>query len=70
MCISYIPYVVHWSMRLSCTGGLNIVHVELKYRKWQKMAKNAHAHGGAKSSTCMTRIGLCRRIGAKWYVSN
>ena len=25
MCISYIPYVVHWSMRPACTGGLNIV---------------------------------------------
>ena len=27
MCISYMPYVVHWSMRLACTGGLNIVRV-------------------------------------------
>ena len=27
MCISYIPYVVHWSMRAACTGGLNIVRV-------------------------------------------
>ena len=30
ICMSYIPYVVHWSMRLACTGGLNIVHVEPK----------------------------------------
>ena len=30
MCISYIPHMVHWSMRLACTGGLKIVQVERK----------------------------------------
>ena len=40
------------------------------YRKWQKMAKNAHTHGGGTWSTCQTWTGVCRRIGTKSYVSN
>ena len=27
MCISYIPFMVHWAMHPACTGGLNIVLV-------------------------------------------
>ena len=30
ICISYIPYLVPWSMRLACTGGQNIVRVGRK----------------------------------------
>ena len=41
MCTSYIPYVVHWSMCLACTVGLNIVHIGAENigngRKWPQM---------------------------------
>ena len=72
ICISYIPYVVHWSICPACTGELNLMRVghKTKYRKWQKMAKNAHTHGGGKWSTCPTRTRVCSRIGSKCYVSN
>ena len=30
MCISYIPYMVHWSMRPACTGVMKIVRVRPK----------------------------------------
>ena len=39
MCISHIPYVVHWSMRQARTGELNIVHVGPKI---YEMAENCH----------------------------
>ena len=26
ICITHMPYMIHWSMRPACTGGLYIVH--------------------------------------------
>ena len=34
------------------------------------MAKNAHTRGGGKWSTCLTRTGVCPKIGTKCYVSD
>ena len=56
MCISYIPYVVHWSMRPACTGGAEHSARRAKNigncRKWPKLrilmvrANGAHVQLG------------------------
>ena len=70
MCISYIPYVVHWSMCQAGTGGLNIVRVGPKI---MEMAENGQkcAHSLFGQMEHMSDLnGVCSRMGTKCYVSN
>ena len=44
LCITPMSYMVHWSMRPACTGGLNIVHGgQQKWKIAQNGQKCAHS---------------------------
>ena len=44
LCITPMSYMVHWSMRPACTGGLNIVHGgQQKWKIAQNDQKCAHS---------------------------